>query len=174
MFKNKLTFSLIILIILSSCSSNPFKSSKKDKPNEELTQKKKRAVFNVREKINSNESGIVFGGKKKDNFGKQNIMWVATLEVLNFLPINSLDYNGGLISTDWYSNENSNESIKINVSFLSPEIKTSSVEVKAFKKICTNSTSCKVIPTSKTFNSKIKDQIFEQVRSINLKNNKKG
>ena len=45
-------------------------------------------------------------------------MWRASLELLDFLPLSTVDYSGGVIVSDWYSdNAKSNESIKISVRF---------------------------------------------------------
>ena len=30
-------------------------------------------------------------------------MWRASLETLDFLPLTTVDYSGGIIITDWYS-----------------------------------------------------------------------
>ena len=35
-------------------------------------------------------------------------MWRASLEVLDFIPLTTVDYSGGMIITDWYSDNNSN------------------------------------------------------------------
>ena len=33
------------------------------------------------------------------------LMWRASLETLDFLPLTTVDYSGGIIITDWYYNE---------------------------------------------------------------------
>ena len=168
--EKKIYILFFIFVFFGSCSLNPFKTNEKS-TNSESETKKKRAVYNVREKIDSQESGIIFGGKEKDNLGKQNIMWQATLKTLNFIPISSSDYQGGIIITDWYSDGKSNESIKITVKFNSNEVKNTSIDVKAFKKKCDNSNECKTMPMGQSFNRKIKDQIFNEIRAINTKTN---
>ena len=35
-------------------------------------------------------------------------MWRASLEVLDFLPMTTVDYSGGVIITDWYTDNSSN------------------------------------------------------------------
>ena len=45
-------------------------------------------------------------------------MWRASLDILDFLPLTTVDYSGGMIITDWYAENNSNESIKISIRFL--------------------------------------------------------
>ena len=64
-------------------------------------------------------------------------MWRASLETLDFLPLTTVDYSGGMIITDWYSeNNNNNESIKITVRFLSNEIRSDSLKLIVHKKNC--------------------------------------
>ena len=64
-------------------------------------------------------------------------MWRASLETLDFLPLTTVDYSGGMIITDWYSDENNkSESIKITVRFLSNEIRSDSVKIIVHKKVC--------------------------------------
>ena len=48
-------------------------------------------------------------------------MWRASLETLDFLPLTTVDYSGGIIITDWYFDNTgkSEESIKISIRFLS-------------------------------------------------------
>ena len=59
-------------------------------------------------------------GKTNYEFSTSNPMWRASLETLDFLPLTTVDYSGGMIITDWYSDNNSqSESIKISVRFLS-------------------------------------------------------
>jgi CxxC motif-containing protein len=87
------------------------------------------------------------------------------------MPIVSASYDGGLIVTDWYSSGNSDESVKINISFTSNEVSASSIVVSSFKKICKNGQNCKTVKTDENFNKKIKDQILAEVREINSKIN---
>ena len=144
--------------------------SAKNKDGEENIAKKPRAPVNVKERALSDESGGLFSSSKTiDALGRQNVMWRATMNTLNFIPINTVDYDGGLIITDWYSTDKSNESIKINVSFNSNEVKVSSVEVKSFKKSCDSQLNCKTTKMADDFNKKIKDQIFEEIKNLEIK-----
>ena len=165
----------LILTLLSSCSYIGSKDKKEEVDNrsdvEKLIKKKKRrnTSVNVKDRALSDESsGIVFGGEELDMLGKQNVMWRATMKAFDFIPINTADYAGGLIVTDWYSPETSNESIKINVVFNSNEVKVSSIEVKAFKKKCNTQQACKVSSMGKGFNDQIKTQILEEIKNIEI------
>ena len=58
--------------------------------------------------------------KGKFDFASSNELWRASLDVIDFMPLTSVNYSGGIIITDWYSGEeNQNESIKISIRFLS-------------------------------------------------------
>ena len=72
-------------------------------------------------------------------------MWRASLETLDFLPLTTVDYSGGMIITDWYSDGNKKESIKITLRFLSNEIRSDSLKIIVHKKICNNDLNCKVV-----------------------------
>ena len=161
----KKTVILLAILSLTSCGGL---WGKKDKEEVSDKPKKERKNFNVRDRVMSEDTGgIVFGGKKEDALGGQNVMWVATLNVLDFIPILSASYDGGLIVTDWYYVGNSDESLKINVSFTSNKVTLNSVQVKSFKKLCNKGQNCKTIKADESFNKKIKDQIFAEVRRIN-------
>ena len=55
------------------------------------------------------------------DFASSNEMWRATMEVLDFVPLVNADYGGGIIITDWYSEDTTqNQSVKISVQFLVP------------------------------------------------------
>ena len=83
------------------------------------------------------------------DFASSNELWRASLDVIDFMPLSSVNYSGGIIITDWYStDQNSNESIKISIRFLTNEIRSDSLDIKVFNKICNNnSLNCKIIET---------------------------
>ena len=78
----------------------------------------------------------LFGGEKKGgtfDFASSNFLWRATLDTIDFMPLASANYSGGIIITDWYSeNNNEGESIKISIRFLSNEIRADAIDVNVF------------------------------------------
>ena len=162
--------SIFLILIIASCAG-------KEKEEENLI-KKKKFIPNVRERALSEKSGGIFFNKDKGSsgtfeFATSNPLWRASLEVLEFMPLQALSYSGGLISTDWYSKGSADESIKVAVKFNSKELAISSVTVVSYKKLCTNGLNCKIIDGSEKFNSIIKSQIIEKARAINLAEEKK-
>ena len=84
----------------------------------------------------------------------------------------NVDYSGGIILTDWYSKGGS-ESIKINVNFVSSELKTSSIVLNAFKKTCNPNSDCKIEKLDNEFSYKLKEKIFAKARQIEIEKQQK-
>ena len=87
------------------------------------------------------------GGGKAGNFefASSNPLWQASLDTIDFMPLSSANYSGGILITDWYSNnQNSNESIKITIRFLTNEIRSDALDIKVFYKKCDNISNCKI------------------------------
>ena len=57
------------------------------------------------------------------------------------MPLALANYSGGIIVTDWYSDNSNNESVKISIRFLSNEIRSDALLLKYFIKIV----QCKII-----------------------------
>ena len=108
--------------------------------------------------------GSVGGGSGKFDFASSNPLWRASLDVLDFMPLTSVNYSGGIIITDWYSDANKpNESIKITIRFLSNEIRSDSLNVKIFSRNCLNSLiNCKIVETDKVLVKEINKQILKK------------
>jgi hypothetical protein len=80
------------------------------------------------------------------------------------MPLISANYSGGIIITDWYSDDaNSNESLKITIRFLTNEIRSDAIDVKVHNKVCSNDlTKCKIIETDGVLVTEIKKKILKQ------------
>ncbi len=101
-------------------------------------------------------------GKKSTNyeFSTSNPLWRASLETIDFMPLATVDYSGGIIITDWYSDTSSSgDSIKITVRFLSNQIQSNSIKIIVHNKKCKINENC----TIREIDSKIK---FELQRTI--------
>ena len=100
-------------------------------------------------------------GKTTYEFSTSNPMWRASLETLDFLPLSTVDYSGGVIITDWYSDSNSaKESIKISLRFLGNEIRSESLKVIVHQKTCSSNLDCRVNLLSDT---KIKEELHSAI-----------
>ena len=174
MLKIKFIFTISLLSVLIIGCSGKDKATGKDP----ITGKKKRFEVNIDKKTDqANEEGGLFGSAINNQmtfeFASSNVLWRASLATLDFIPLNNVDYSGGVIVSDWYAPQNSNESVKITVRFLSSELKPSSVQVKSFKKVCAKPTQCITEKSSANFNSKIKKQIFIAAKETKIKDEQK-
>jgi hypothetical protein len=163
--KNKLKFLIIsffLVLLFSSCSNNFFR--KVDTRNTPINSQE-RARKNVEEgKGISIESVLKRRTGTNYEFSTSNPMWRASLEILDFLPLSIVDYSGGIITTDWYSdnNFNNNEALKITVRFLSNEIQSNSLKIIIHQKKCiTNTNNCSTIEVD----SKIKEELTKSILS---------
>ena len=120
---------------------------------------------------------ILFGGDKKNSgtidFSSTNVMWRAALKTLKFMPLVSADYSAGLIVTDWYSEQKlGKEQIKIQVSFLSNDLKSESIVVSSFKRICEPNGICTNSSVNESVNKEIKDSIITNARLLKIEETK--
>tara|TARA_B100000767_G_scaffold269938_1_gene292693 strand:- start:116 stop:676 length:561 start_codon:yes stop_codon:yes gene_type:complete len=174
-------FLTISCILLYSCGTGA--DARKYPPNPELRVKKNMEEgrgFRLMDTLNTDrKSGTSY------EFASSNELWRAALDTLDFMPLTSVNYSGGIIVTDWYTNdENSKESIKISVRFLTNEIRSDAINVKIFKRICADTTSCKIsesysdlkneltkkiLKIAKTYEVQNKDKNFKPYKSTKLK-----
>ena len=135
-------FSIIILLTQSACNAlKPKKVSAKDFPPD--------PNLRVKKNIEEGRGFRLFDGKGKGTsyeFASSNPLWQATLDTLDFMPLVSANYSGGIVITDWYSENNSpSESVKISVRFLSNEIRSDALNINVFLKKCSqNLTNCSI------------------------------
>ena len=103
--------------------------------------------------------------RKKTNFefASSNELWRASLDVINFMPLTSANYSGGIIITDWYSDDgNDGESIKFVIRFLTNEIRSDAIDLKIFYKNCRSINNCKVSEKVNELNTEIKKEILKR------------
>ena len=147
-------FVILLFLFLNSCGS--FSGIDWSKPAEPSG--KKRARENVKE-----GRGILFGGGNKETnflFASSNPLWRATLDILDFIPLSTVDYSGGVIISDWYTdNANKNQALKITVRFLSTTVQTNSIKVTVHRKKCSVNQTCNV----DLFKSRIQEELIASI-----------
>ncbi len=141
-YPKKLLILSLFFIILTSCSKDFFKySPAKDNP----IKGKERARKNIEEGRGVSIAGLGKSRGTTYEFSTSNPLWRASLDILDFIPMSTVDYSGGTIISDWYTDGAQNdESIKITVRFLSNEIRSESLKVVIHKKKCSINQSCKI------------------------------
>ena len=102
------------------------------------------------------------GSGGKFEFANANPLWRASLDTLDFMPLLSVDYGGGVIITDWYGEENENDAIKVSIQFLSNEVRSDALNIKVFKKKCTNLSNCKIIQSKSNIEQELRMAILKR------------
>ena len=96
-------------------------------------------------------------------FATSNVLWRASLDIIDFMPLTSANYSGGVIITDWYSNDNNpNETIKITIRFLSNEIRSDAIDVKVFYKKCSADFKCVVNQNIGNLKNELQKEILKK------------
>ena len=174
----KLLFFTLIPIFLYSCNGKfPGADARKFPANPEERVKKnieEGRGFTLNNELFESGKGGVF------EFASANELWRASLDVIDFMPLSSVNYSGGVIITDWYSSDqNSNESIKISIRFLTNEIRSDALKIKVFNRNCeTNFMNCKISENNGALTSELKKEILAKAslykeEDKNKKKNKK-
>lgn len=171
-YKKKLLLNLLILFLfLNSCATDKEKEIKEKQfePN----------AYNRAREYTDNNPITLFGKDKDKNtnfeFSTSNVLWRASLKTIDFIPLVTVDYSGGIIITDWYSEGKLNkEQIKIQIRFFSTELRSESIQVISYKKICETNNVCTNLAGNESFNKEIKDLIINTARQIKIEENKKN
>ena len=117
-------FLFLALFTLNSCKNLenlPGGDARKNPPDP-----KERVKKNLEEGKGFRLDSYLQGSRKGGDFmfASANELWRASLDTLDFMPLSSVNYSGGIIITDWYSDEDSfNESVKISIRFLTNEVR---------------------------------------------------
>jgi len=160
-FKNlKIIFILIFSsILLNSCGGKIPGADARKYPEDP----KKRVAKNIEEGKSFRVGNVLKGGKSGVfEFASSNELWRASLDIIDFMPLTSVNYSGGIIITDWYStDQSSNESIKISIRFLSNEIRSDALDIKVFNKKCLTQTNCVISEKSGNIKIELKEKILK-------------
>ena len=160
------------LLILSSC--------KLPKPGDARTMEmegEERARKNIEEGKGFSLKKAVGGRKTTYEFSTSNPLWRATFDVIDFMPLVTVDYSGGMIVTDWYTDSNTtNDSLKFTIRFLSNEIRADSLKIIIHRKTCKVQSNCIIKKiTSTTLEDTIRSDIIRKAALLDAtgKDNKK-
>jgi hypothetical protein len=145
----------LISLMLNSCGL-PGADARKYPPDP-----KKRVQKNMED-----GKGFKFSTKKKNTgtfeFASSNELWRASLDTIDFMPLTSVNYSGGIIITDWYSaSGKSDESIKVSIRFLTNEIRSDALYIKVFNKKCDTQNNCIVSEKNESLISELKAKILK-------------
>jgi hypothetical protein len=164
-----ITLSIFLGFFVSACSSLPGGDARKNPPNP-----------NERVKKNLEEGkgfrlDSALGGNKSTNFefASSNELWRASLDTIDFMPLLSANYSGGVIITDWYSEEQ-DDAIKITLRFLSNEIRSDALDIKVFYKKCDVNMKCTISEQQGDLRKELKKEILKKATIYKNQNKDKN
>ena len=158
-----LPFFLISLIILNSCGNNFFRGADARKVSPDPRERVKKNLEEGKgfRLDNAVKNRVGRGGNFE--FASSNELWRASLDIIEFMPLTSANYSGGIIITDWYSNNtNPNETIKITIRFLSNEIRSDAIDINVFYKKCDAEYKCVVQKSNKNIEAELRREILKK------------
>ena len=169
-FNINLVFLLASFLILNSCGGKlPGADARKISPDPSERVKKNLEEgkgFRLMGAIEKRKGGGDF------EFASSNELWRASLDIIDFMPLASVNYSGGIIVTDWYSeNQGIGESIKISIRFLSNEIRADALDINVFYKKCKTTLDCQIQKQDGKLRSELTKSILKQA-TIYKKQNK--
>ena len=164
----------LVCIFLASCSvPNAFKPKKisKDRP----VNAQERARQNIEQGRGISLKDVA--GRRKSTtyeFSTSNPLWRASLETIDFMPLATVDYSGGIIITDWYGDATSgNDSIKITVRFLSNEVQSNSLKIIVHNKKCKTNQTCAVNEIDSNIKFELQKSILKKAALLEQETKKK-
>jgi len=167
-------FLAIISLILSACNGKfPGADARKFPADPEKRVEKNLSEgrgFQLNNQFGKARAGIF-------EFASSNALWRASLDVIDFMPLTSVNYSGGIIITDWYSeNNNQTESLKISIRFTTNEIRSDALNIKIFNRKCLDSLlNCKITETDGVLVTELTKEILKKAASYKkMDENKKG
>ena len=161
----KILFLLTLsLFILNACGKGFFKPGDARKVSPDPRERVKKNLEEGKGfRLNDAIKGTVKGRGGNFEFASSNELWRASLDIIEFMPLTSANYSGGIIITDWYSNNNNpNETIKITIRFLSNEIRSDAIDINVFYKKCTTDSKCVVQKDNKNIEAELRKEILKK------------
>jgi len=156
-----ITFLCICLIILNSCNgklpggdARKFPADPKKRVEKNLSEGR---GFTINSALEKSRGGVF-------EFASSNELWRASLDTIDFMPLSSVNYSGGVIISDWYSDDqNSNESIKLSIRFLTNEIRSDAIVIKVFNRKCgDNLINCSISENQGALALELKKEILKK------------
>ena len=173
---HNLIISFLLILFLSACGTNdtflPGGDARENPP-----EPSKRVKKNLEEgkgfRLDTAMKGSLGGKGGTFEFASSNELWRASLDVIDFIPLTSANYSGGIIITDWYSEDQENF-IKITLRFLTNEIRSDAIDIKIFYKKCDSNMKCKMVEKEDKLKEELRAQILKKATIYEKQNKDKN
>ena len=165
----KLSLYFLIILQLTSCGIYRPTDAREFPPEPEKRVKKNLDEGRGFRLFKDDSKGGVF------DFASSNELWRASLDTLDFMPLISADYGGGIIITDWYNENNKYEdAIKISIRFLTNESRSDALNIKVYTKKCENLNKCSISENNPEIQNKLISTILSKATRYKQEKEKKS
>jgi len=162
-----ISFLFISSFFLNSCNGKLPGGDARKFPDDPKLRVKKNLEEGRGFRLSEGLGGIKGGGTFE--FASSNDLWRASLDTIDFMPLASVNYSGGIIITDWYSTDpSSNGSIKISIRFLTNEIRSDSLDIKVFNRKCLKLLNCVITEKKGNLINELKSKILKTAATYEL------
>ena len=156
-FKSAILLTILSFFLISCGLKLPGGDARKNPPDP-----RERVKNNLEQGKGFRLKNVMKRGGGTFEFASSNELWRASLDTLDFMPLASVNYSGGIIITDWYStDQTSDESVKISIRFLTNEIRADALDIKVFNKKCLNFAKCIVSEKKGDLIPELKNKILK-------------
>ncbi len=168
-----LTFALVLpvfagggVFLLSGCEG----VSKKPATSPEVPIDRKRREALERQGVDAIQL-FDFGGDDEDNQGGgmtvNRHLWHASLQVLSFLPLDSVDAEGGVIITEWSTLADApGELMKVVARIQTQDLRIDGIKVKVFRRMQDDSGNLQDVPVDPATERALEDRILTEARRL--------
>ena len=155
-FNIKLILLILITFCFSACGGKWGSDARKVSPDP-----KERVKKNLEEGRGFRLNNLTKGkGGTTYEFASSNELWRASLDTIDFMPLTTANYNGGIIVTDWYSEDQKvGEAVKITIRFLTNEVRSDALDIKIFYKKCKTVLDCEISESQ----GKLKNELTKSI-----------
>ena len=157
-----------VLIALNSCKGGDARKYPPDPKKRVQKNLEEGRGFRLMDAVTKNGKGGDF------LFASANPLWRASLDTIDFMPLASVNYSGGIIITDWYSDGGSDEALKISIRFLTNEVRSDALDIKVFYKKCKDIINCKITEKTGTLVTELKKKILSKATIYKKETKKKN
>lgn len=106
--------------------------------------------------------------KAGPRLGVNGYLWRATLDTLNFMPLQSADPVGGVVITEWYSApETPSEKMKVTAYILDRRLRADALKVSVFRQV-RGASGWVDAPVNAGTATKLEDAILSRARELRL------
>jgi len=170
--RNNIVLACVLGALLQGCSSFSSKERSIEAPLDSEMRRQKRLgslfgdealVFGVGNALSRSKAVTPVGMRVNP------LLWQATLETLNFMPLLSADAIGGVILTDWFiSPKKPSQRTKVTARITGVELKAASLQVRLYRQTLSHGQWINAVDADEDASNELEVLILRRARTLNI------